>query len=113
SVALFADSMPGLPRNTSPAVDRFVTRNLRQMWSRLYATSGPASDIPYANPLLVYPITSDTSSAVMVPGTMSFYRLDTPDTSATVIIQFSAPGGKALAPTLNPQLAIFRLPVGQ
>ncbi len=116
SLSLYTDSLPGLPRNTAPAVDLFgntIPRNLRAIWSRLYALDGPASDIPYPMPIILYPITSDTTSYVMDPGTMSFYRLDTPDTSATVTIQFSGPGGKALPSILNPQIAIFRLPVGQ
>ncbi len=112
-LALYTDSLPGLPRNTAPAVDRFVTRNVSQLWARLYTTSGPASDIPYPMPIVLYPITADTSSAVMVPGTASYYRLDTPAGAAAVTIQFSGPGAAPLSPTLNPQLAIFRLPPGQ
>ncbi|HVA57115.1 MAG: hypothetical protein WBQ26_00985 [Gemmatimonadaceae bacterium] len=111
--ALYTDSLPGLPRTTAPAANRFVTRNLRQLWARLYANSAPATDIPYAMPIVLFSITSDTSTSVMDPGTMSFYRLDTPDTSTAVTIQFSGPGGAKLPAGLNPQLAIFRLPVGQ
>ena len=112
-VALFADSLPGLSRSTAPSVDRFTTRNLRQLWNRLYVTSPGAPDIPYANPLIVTSITADTSLAVMDPGTMSFFRLDTPSGAATVSLQFSGAGGTALPAAARPQLAIFRLPAGQ
>jgi hypothetical protein len=112
-IALFADSMPGQPRSAAPAADRFTTRNLRQLWNRLYVTSGGASDIPYANPLLVYGITSDTSLAIMDPGTTSFFRIDTPSGASTVSLQFAGAGGAPLAAALHPQLAIFRLPPGQ
>jgi hypothetical protein len=112
-LSLYTDSLPGLPRNTAPAADRFVTRNVSQLWARLYATAGPATDIPYARPLQLFPITSDTSASVMSPGTTSFYRLDTPASAATVTIQFAAPGVKPLPSALQPQLAIFRLPPGQ
>ncbi|HEX8726066.1 MAG TPA: hypothetical protein VF737_11825 [Gemmatimonadaceae bacterium] len=112
-LALYTDSLPGMPRNTAPAVDRFVTRNVSQLWARLYTTSGPAPDIPYARPLQLFPITADTSASIMSPGTTAFYRLDTPSTAATVVIQFAAPGVHPLATALQPQLAIFRLPPGQ
>ncbi|MEO7086607.1 MAG: hypothetical protein ABI442_12760 [Gemmatimonadaceae bacterium] len=112
-LSLYTDSLPGLPRTTAPAVDRFVSRNVRQLWARLFATSGGASDIPLASPVQLYPITADTSTSVMYPGTMSFFRLDTSTGAASVTVQFSGPGGAALPSTAKPQLAIFRLPPGQ
>jgi hypothetical protein len=112
-LALYADSLPGMPRTTAPAVNRFVSRNVKQLWARLYATSGPAPDIPLQSPVQLYPITNDTTTSVMLPGTMTFFRLDTPASAATVTIQFSAPGGLAFNPALAPQIAVFRLPPGQ
>ena len=64
-------------------------------------------------PIQVFSITTDTTSYVMDPGTTSFYRLDTPDSVATVTLQFSGPGAQPIAGALAPQLAIFRLPPGQ
>lgn len=111
-ISLVSDSLPGLPRSTASAVNRFLTRNVRQLWYRLFQTSaGP--DVPTGNPLQLFPISTDTSTAVMNPGTGSYFRLDTPASSATVTIQFSGPGGTPLAAALKPQLAIFRLPPGQ
>jgi hypothetical protein len=112
-LSLYTDSLPGLPRTTAPAIDRFASRNVRQLWARLYATSGPASDIPTSVPLILFPISTDTSAAVLNPGTMSFYRLDTPASSAAVTIRFSGQTGTPLAGILHPQLAVFRLPPGQ
>lgn len=112
-LAIYTDSLPGMPRNTAPAVDRFTSRNVSQLWARLFTTAGPSSDIPYARPVALYPITSDTSSSILSPGTTSFYRLDTPQDAATVTIQFAAPNVQPLSATLKPQLAIFRLPAGQ
>jgi hypothetical protein len=111
-VALVTDSLPGLPRSTAPAANRFVSRNLRALWARLFTTSGGGTDIPFEVPVQLFPITSDTSAAIMSPGTMSFFRLDTPATAATVTIRFAAPGGAALATALHPQLEFFRLPAG-
>ncbi|MEP6621276.1 MAG: hypothetical protein ABJE47_18265 [bacterium] len=112
-IALATDSLGGLPRTTAPATNRFSTRNVKALWARLFATSGGASDVPVANPVLLFPITADTASAVMSPGTMTYFRLDTPASAATVTIQFSRPAGVAFPPALKPQLAIFRLPAGQ
>ena len=112
-LALYTDSLPGLPRTTAPAANRFVTRNVKQMWARLYATSGPSSTIPLADPVQLFSITADTSSAVLYPGTVTYFRLDTPANAATVSIRFAAPGGAAFSPSLMPQLAVFRLPPGQ
>ncbi len=112
-LALVTDSMPTLPRTTAPAVERFVSRNMRQLWARLYTLSGGDNSIPYAYPLAIFPISADTTTAYMYPGTGSYYRLDTPSNAATVSIQFSAPSGAALSASLRPQLAIFRFPPGQ
>jgi hypothetical protein len=111
-LSLFTDSLPNLPRTTAPGADRFTTRNVRQLWNRLYVTSS-GSDVPLPMPLQLFSISTDTSTAIMDPGTGSYFRLDTPATSSTVSIQFSGPGGTALPASLKPQLAIFRLPPGQ
>ena len=113
-LALYTDSLPGMPRNTAPAVNRFVSRNMKQLWARLFATGGgTGTGIPTPAPVLLFPITSDTSTSVLVPGSMTFFRLDTPATAATVTIQFAGPGGVAFAPALHAQMAVFRLPPGQ
>ena len=112
-LALYTDSLSGLPRATAPSADRFLTRNLRQLWARLFTTSGASAEIPYAMPLQLKPITSDTTPAGMPPGAGAFYRLDTPASASAVTLHFSAPGSRALTPSLRPQLAIFRLPDGQ
>jgi hypothetical protein len=113
-IALYTDSLPGLPRTTAPAVNRFVSRNVSQLWARLYTTSGaPGTDIPTSRPLFLTQITSDTSSSILLPGTMTFWRLDTKATDSTVTIQFSTPSGVPFSPLLMPQIAVFRLPPGQ
>jgi hypothetical protein len=112
-LALYTDSLPGLPRNTAPAVNRFVSRNVKQLWAREFATVGPAIDVPFQNPLQLFPITNDTTTSVLLPGTMTFFRLDTPTNTATVTIQFAAPGGVPFSPALHAQIAVFRLPPGQ
>ncbi|HEX4682179.1 MAG TPA: hypothetical protein VH277_05690 [Gemmatimonadaceae bacterium] len=111
-VSLYTDSLPGFARTTAPPANRFVTRNVRQLWARLFATSGGNPEIPLAFPLPVRTLTSDSTTFRMFPGSNVYYRLNTATTATTVSIQFSAPGGAALPSVYKPQLAIFRLPPG-
>ena len=112
-LSLYTDSLPGLPRTTAPAIDRFTTRNLRQLWARLYTTSGPSTAIPLPMPVQLFAVTADTSTAVLYPGTVTYFRLDTPTSASAVSIRFAAPLGASFPATLNPQIAVFRLPPGQ
>ena len=112
-LALYTDSLPGLPRATAPAANRFTSRNLRQLWARLFATSGPTADIPYAMPVLLFPVNADTTTLALYPGTVTYFRLDTPAQAATVSVRFAWLGGLAFPAGLQPQLAVFRLPPGQ
>jgi len=112
-LALYTDSLPGLPRTTAPAADRFTSRNVKQLWARVYATSGPSTDFPLEDPVQLFAVTSDTTQYVLDPGTVTYFRLDTPANAATVTIRFAGPGGTSFDPALQPQMAIFRLPAGQ
>lgn len=109
-LALYTDSLPGFPRTTAPAADRFTSRNVRQLWNRLFVTSGGASDVPFPDPLFAFPLTADTSLAVLQAGTSAYYELDTPASAPTITLEFSGPAGAPLAAALKPQLVVFRLP---
>jgi hypothetical protein len=111
-LALYTDSLPGLARTTAPAVNRFTTRNLRQLWARLYATSA-SSYVPAAMPLFLAPLTTDTTTYIMYPGTMGYWRLDTPTSSSAMTVQFSTPTYTPFTASLKPQIIVFRLPAGQ
>ncbi len=113
SLAVYTDSLPGLPRTTAPAANRYVTRNLSLLWGRLFTLSGPSAAFPLPMPVRLFAITRDTSTAVLYPGTVTYFRLDTPAGSPTVSIRFAAPGGAAFPASLAPQIAVFRLPPGQ
>lgn len=112
SLALYTDSLPGIPRSSIPPRDRFTSRNLRQIYQRFYDTSTQdRADVPRPFPILTTTLTGKIA-AKMVPGTMSFYRLDTTAGQGSVVVQFSASDGTPLSATLHPQLSIFRLPPG-
>jgi hypothetical protein len=112
-LALYTDSLPGQPRATAPSRDRFLSRNPRALWARLFATRGTGdTNFPLAFPLPIQTIPATATTASLAPGTMSYYRLDTQSTIATITLKFAAPGDAALLATLHPQLSIFRLPPG-
>ena len=109
SLALYTDSLPGIPKSSIPVRNRFARRNLRAMYKRLFDTSQPSSQVPRAFPIVTVSLTGSISSS-MVPGTMAFYRLDTTAGQGTVTIDFGATPGVPLSAALHPQLSIFRLP---
>jgi hypothetical protein len=109
SLALYTDSVPGTPKSSIPVRNRFARRNLRQMYQRLFDTSQPSSQVPRAFPIVTVPLSGSISSS-MVPGTMSFYKLDTSTGQSAVTIDFGATRGVPLSDALHPQLSIFRLP---
>jgi hypothetical protein len=112
-IALYADSIPGIARSAIPQRDRFVTRNLRQMYAALFRAAGPSADVPRAFPIAVQGIPANQAmSASMLPGTVVYYRVDTPAGSGPVQVRFATPTGTALQASLRPQVAIFRLPPG-
>jgi hypothetical protein len=111
-LSLVTDSLPGLSRTTAPSLDRFVTRNMRQLWARLFVTAGGPS-VPRAFPIPLLRISADSTARTMVPGTGFYFRLDTPAGTPTVTVQFSTALNAGLPATLKPQLAVYRLPPGQ
>jgi hypothetical protein len=106
-LALYTDSLSGEPRSTAPVADRFETRNMRALWASVSPSyGGPAFPIP------VHAVSAAAQPMTLMPGGMAFWRLDTPAGAAVDTLRFTAPGGASLDPSLNPQLAIFRLPPG-
>ena len=110
SLAVWTDSIPGTPKSAIPVRNRFVRRNLRRIYQRLFDTSQGSSEVPRPFPIILAPLTGSITAS-MVPGTMAFYRLDTTG-QANVTIDFGATPGVALTNALAPQLSIFRLPPG-
>jgi hypothetical protein len=112
-IALYADSIVGVARSAVPLRDRFVTRNLRQLYAALFRAAGPSADVPRAFPISVRSIAANqTVNASMLPGTAAYFRVDTPAGGGAVQFQFATPTGGALSSSLRPQVAIMRLPPG-
>jgi hypothetical protein len=112
SLSLYVDSLAGTPRSQIPATNRFSTRNLRQLYARLFAIAGPANGVPFAFPVQPVPLTSTATAGSLVPGSMGFYRLNATSSASTVTITFSTPSGGSLPLAAHPQLSIYRLPPG-
>ena len=112
-IAMYADSITGVARTSVPQRDRFLTRNLRQLYAALFRAAGPSTDVPRAFPIVVRTIPANQSvAASMVPGTVSYFRVDTPASGASVRLGFASSTGNALPSSLRPQVAILRLPPG-
>ncbi|HEX9108796.1 MAG TPA: hypothetical protein VF832_16235 [Longimicrobiales bacterium] len=112
SMALYVDSLTGIPRSQIPAANRFTTRNLRQLYARLFTISGPSGGVPFAFPIQPVPLSSAGTAASLVPGSMAFYRLNASSSASTVTITWATPSGSPLPLALRPQLSIYRLPPG-
>jgi hypothetical protein len=108
SLSLYADSIIGVPKNSIPPRNRFVTRTLRTLYQALFTAEGPSSSVPRASPIVPVALTGSITST-MVPGTMSFYVVTTAPGTGTSTIQFSSPGGAQLPASLHPQVSVFRL----
>jgi hypothetical protein len=106
SLALYVDSLPGIPKSSIPVRNKFVRRNLRLIYNRLN-TVDPA-DFPRVYPVVPVTLTSSMTSTI-VPGTMAFYQVNTTSGQSTITIDFGASPGVALSDALHPQLSIFRL----
>ena len=112
SLALYTDSIIGVARSAIPQRNRFTTRNLRVLYQAYFNAAGPSSSVPTPFPITPTPLTG-TINASEVPGTPTFYRMQTAASAAQVQIKFSTPSGAAFSPALHPQVSIFRLPDGQ
>lgn len=112
-MALYTDSIPGVPRNAVSPRLRFKSRNLRYLYDALYRAatrSGPNANYPRPFPILVKNLPYDQSvNGAMVPSTFAYYQLDTPPGSAPAGLRFATPGGGSFNPDLNAQVGIFRL----
>lgn len=110
-VALYTDSIPNIPRNSVPAIYRFKSRNLRQLFQAIYNTYGAPNGFPLPFPLAVHGFTPNGGRAgITVPGAIAFYGLQAGPAAPAVSIQFGPVGGGSFAAALHPQVTVFRVP---
>jgi hypothetical protein len=74
------------------------------------AVHGPTHEVPRPYPieLTTLPAAAPLAQS-MVPGTMTFYRPDTPSGSSSVQLQSATPAGAPLGAQLHPQVSVFPL----
>jgi hypothetical protein len=109
SLALYTDSIPGVPRSAIPSRGRFTTRVLRMVYQAYFDAAGPTSSVP--TPFPITPISlSGKVAASALPGTPTFYIVNSSDSASSLELDFTAPGGSALDAGLHPQVSVFRLP---
>ena len=106
SLALYVDSLPGIPKSSIPVRDRFVRRNLRLIYNRLHSVD--STDFSRVYPVVPVTLTGSITTKI-VPGTMAFYLVNTTSGQSTVTIDFGASPGVPLSNVLHPQLSIFRI----
>lgn len=108
-IAIYTDSLPGISRTAVPQRYRFVTRNFRAIYKRLF-DANPGL-LPKAFPVPLKTLQPDIAVAsTMVTGTMDYYQVLT-GTAPVATLQFSInPGQLAFPPSLKAQVGVFRLP---
>jgi len=114
SLALYADSLPGVPREVVASRYRFRSRNLRVLFQSLYDAlqrSGQGSRAPRPFPILSTVLAAPASgSSSMVPGTPSYFVVQMPGSGAGATLRFDQPGGTALPAGIGAQVTVFRCP---
>lgn len=107
SLALVADSIPGIARSLVSPRQRFHSRNLRQLMAREAVIAGFKSAFPLATYNLS-PTGSLRSS--MLPGTMIHALVRTDAAGTPIRIAFTTPGLAPLAVAVSGQVSVMRLP---
>ena len=107
SVAIWADSIPGVPRDQVPARYRFQSRNLRQLMARQAFVAG------WADPFPVKPIwipVGGYAEGPLMPGTMVYGTLGpfSPGQGA-LVLGFARKDGSAFGSGDGAQLGILRV----
>ena len=109
AIALWTDSIPGHPRTSVPARNRFKSRNLRVIYARLNTVDPAQFPRPY--PLVPRQLGFLSSlESSMFPGSMEYFNLLSSATDPAVGFRFARPEGQVFADALKAQLGVFRLP---
>ena len=107
SLALFADSLPGVPRQAVPQRLRYSNRAIRQLMAREAVVSGFAVPFPLATYLAA---PGGTLRGSMLPGTMVHAIVSSDSGAAPLRLSFAAPELASFNQALGAQLGIMRLP---
>ena len=107
SLALVADSIPGIARSTVSPRQRFHSRNLRQLMAREAVIAG----FKNAFPLPTYNLNPTGSlRSSMLPGTMIHALVRTDAAGTPIRIAFTTPTLTPFAASVSGQVSVMRLP---
>ena len=109
ALALYVDSLPGVPRASIPSEFRFTSRNLRALYGRQFQRN--PHDFPIEFPIESKPLSADSvAHGSMYPGTMDFYVLNAPTSGNPVVLTFAPATGSSFTSALNAQVSVFHCP---
>jgi len=109
ALALYTDSLPGVPRASVPSQFRFTSRNLRALYGK-QAERNP-SQFPLAFPIASLSLSVGTGlQESMYPGTMDFFVLNAPSSGNNVVLSFKPTSGSSFSASLGAQVSVFHCP---
>ena len=108
SLALYVDSLPGIPRSSIPPELRFTSRNLRALYAKQHERN--PSEFSQKFPIEALALAPGTARMeAMNPGTMDFFVLTAPSSGSALGLSF-APASGTFAGSLGAQVSVFHCP---
>jgi hypothetical protein len=108
SLALYTDSLPGVPRSSIPSALRFTSRNLRALYAKQHQRN--PSNFGQTFPIQALALTPGSArSESMFPGTMDFFVLTAPSSGSALGLKF-APTSGSFTSSLGAQVSVFHCP---
>jgi hypothetical protein len=109
SLALYVDSLPGVPRTSIPPELRFTSRNLRALYGKQHDRN--PSNFSATFPIEALALTPGSArSEAMHPGTMDFFVLTAPSSGDALGLSFAPATGSTFAASLGAQVSVFHCP---
>ena len=109
ALALYVDSLPGVPRSSIPSEFRFTSRNLRALYGKEHLRN--PNTFTETFPLAATSLAPGASrNGAMFPGTMDFFVLTAPASGNPVVMTFAPATGSSFNSVLNAQVSVFHCP---
>lgn len=109
ALALYVDSLPGVPRASIPSEFRFTSRNLRALYGKQFQRN--QQNYPVEFPIAATSLSPGAArNGAMYPGTMDFYLLTAPTSGNPVVMTFAPATGNSFNSVLNAQVSVFHCP---
>ena len=106
AIAVYTDSLPGLPRNSVAPRYRFSSRNVRQLMAREATLAGFPNQFPVVPVRIPF---AGYAEGPIIPGTMVYTIFGPATGSGPAVLNFFRTDGVPFAPADAAQLGIVRL----